>query len=79
MPDFQTASTINIKTSAGDAVNQDYIICALVDREAVGTTMYDLKSSSVRNDEDAYTNLAQRASIGYFNDFSEQGCVFVID
>lgn len=79
MPDFVTASTINIKTSAGDAVNQAYVICALIDREAVGTTMYDLKSSSVRNDEDAYTNLAQRASIGYFNDFSEQGCVFVID
>lgn len=79
MPDFQSASTINVKTVAGDSVNQDYIVCALIDREAVGTTMYDIRSSSVRNDEDGYTNLAQRATVGYFNDFSEQGCVFVID
>lgn len=79
MPTFKAASSINITTSDGDSVDQSYIICALADREALGTTMYGVKSSSVRNDEDEYTNLATKATIGYFNDFTEQGCVFVID
>ena len=79
MPDFGTASTINIKTSDGDTVNQAGIVCALMDREALGTTMYDLKSAAVRNDEDGYTNMSTRATVGYFNDLSEQGCVFVLD
>lgn len=79
MPDFGTASTINIKTSDGDTVNKAGIVCALMDREALGTTMYDLKSAAVRNDEDGYTNMSTRATVGYFNDLSEQGCVFVLD
>ena len=33
----------------------------------------------VRNDEDGYTNMSTRATVGYFNDLSEQGCVFVLD
>ena len=78
-PSFKAASTIDITTSDGDSVNVDYIVCALADREALGTTMYGVKSSSVRNDEDEYTNLATKATIGYFNDFTEQGMVFVVD
>lgn len=79
MPDFATATTINIKTTSGDAVNQNYVVCCLADREALGTTIYDLNTATDRNNMDRYTNYSESATIGYFNDLSENGIVFVID
>ena len=79
MPDFATSSTINIKTTSGDSINQDYVVCCLADREALGTTIYDLNTATDRNNMDRYTNYSESATIGYFNDLSENGIVFVID
>lgn len=79
MPDFKTSTTIDIKTTGGTAVSQDYVVCLLADREALGTTIYDLNTATDRNNMDRYTNYSESATIGYFNDLSENGIVFVID
>lgn len=77
-PSFEDASKIIVKTSSGADVNQGGIIGAFVDRQAIGTTIYDLYTSTDRNNRNRYTNYTSQADIGHYNDLSENGVVFVV-
>lgn len=77
-PNWTTASTINIVTSSGETVNQSGIICMIADRQAIGTTIYDRRTSTDRLNRLDLTQYTNKMEIGYFNDLSENGCVFSI-
>ena len=79
MPDFTTSCYIDIKLDANTTVAKGGIVCALFDREALGSTMYDIRTAADRNNRDEYTNYTNKADIGYFYDSSENGVVFVLD
>lgn len=79
LPSLTAAGTIDIKLDANTTVNEDYIVAAFFDYEALGTTMYDIRVSTDRNNRDEYTNYTSRANIGYFYDESENGVVFILD
>lgn len=82
-PSFVSASSINIKLAdaqyGDDNVSQSGIICALIDRMAVGTTAYNVRTTTDRNNDGEYTNYSHKCDIGYFNDMSENGVIFVVD
>lgn len=61
------------------AVQEDYIACVLCDREAIGTTWRDMFTATDRNNRNRYTNFTAGAGLSWFNDLSEQVCVFQID
>lgn len=79
LPALTAAGTIDIKLDANTTVNEDYIVAAFFDRETLGTTMYDIRVSTDRNNRDEYTNYTSRANVGYFYDESENGVVFILD
>lgn len=79
MPDFVTSCYIDMKIDANTTVAQGGIVAAFFDREALGSTMYDIRTAADRNNRDEYTNYTNKADIGYFVDKSENGVVFVLD
>ena len=84
LPDFQSATTIDNTidntTTPATTVTQDYVIAAFFDRQAVFTTIKDLRTSTDRNNRDEYTNFSEKADIGYCVDTdNENGIVFVLD
>ena len=85
MPDFVTASTIKLaKLSSSTsettkAVNKAGIIGAFIDRQALGSTVVRKVTSIDRNNDAEYSNMSAKAKMGYYNDLSENGCIFVMD
>ena len=83
--DFETLSSIKvIPSSEKDAVSpsdveQSGIICALIDRQAVGVGLDKRRTSSFYNPIDDYTILKQEATQQMYNDLSENGVLFIID
>lgn len=57
-------------------VSQTGVLAMLYDREAMGTTINNRRSSTERNNKDEYTNYYSKANIGYFADRSENTIVF---
>lgn len=78
-PNPKSASTIEIKTSAGNTVEQAYVIGAIIDREALGTTIFDRETTADRLNRLGITQYTNKMSVGYFNDRSENSVVFVMD
>ena len=78
-PNLQDASTIDIKTAAGNTINTDYVVCALIDKQALGTTVFDRKTMADRLNRMELTQHTNKVDVGYFNDMSENGVVFVLD
>ena len=76
---FASSSTIDLTTSSGHAVEKSGVICALIDRQALGTTAYNNRVTTDRNNDGEYTNYSNKVDIGYYNDMSENGVVFVVD
>lgn len=87
MPSVVNSTTLNITvkdttsevSNATKTINQSGIIGLFADREAIGTTIYKPRVSTDRNNKDEYTNYSNKMDVGYYNDLSENGCVFVID
>lgn len=84
LPDFASATTIDntidSTTTPATTVTQNYVIAAFFDRQAVFTTIKDLRTSTDRNNRDEYTNFSEKADIGYCVDTdNENGLVFVLD
>lgn len=59
-------------------VEQDGIIALLADRQAVGVGINKRRSGSFYNSIDAYENISSSATIGYYNDLSENAIIFYI-
>lgn len=79
MPTFKAVSTINMKISDGTTVNKEYIIGAITDVDAMGVTIVNRRMKSSYNDKGEYTNYFSKADIGYFNDLSHNGIVYILD
>lgn len=78
-PSFTSVSSLYVKTSSGSTVGRNGIVCLLADREAVGVTIKDRFIASDRNNREKYTNYTNGATMGYFNDLSENVVVFTIE
>ena len=75
---FSNLSKINVKTSGGHEVTLDGIVCVLFDRDALGVTNYNKRTTVHRNDKAEFTNYFHKQDAGYFNDFDENFVVFFI-
>ena len=76
--DFNDTSAVKIKIDDNTNVEQSGVIGTLFDREALGVTITERRSSTERNNHDEYTNYYNKVNIGYFNDMSENGIVFYL-
>ena len=76
--DFDDTSAVKIKIDNNTNVEQAGVIGTLFDREALGVTITERRSSTERNNHDEYTNYYNKVNIGYFNDMSENGIVFYL-
>lgn len=78
-PNFADCSTIDIKIpSDGTAVQQAGIVAVFMDREAVGTGIFDRFSAADRSNRLRFTNYTEGATIQSFADTSENGVIFVV-
>lgn len=79
-PNFDDNTSINVKpSSGGDAIEKDGIIGVFADRQAVGTFYNDRFTATDRNNRNRYTNYTSGATIGWFNDLSENCVVWILD
>lgn len=76
--DFETISTINVKTATGDDVNITGVIACLFDRDACVVCNYKRKVTSKYNARAEFTNLWYKQFAGYINDFDENFVVFFV-
>lgn len=75
---FDSTSKIHVKTADGDEVEQDGIVAVMFDRDALGVTNMNRRTTSNYNPKaEFYTNWA-KMDAGYFNDFDENFIVFYI-
>ena len=75
---FSEVSKIDLTTSSGHHVTQTGVIALMTDRDALGVFKEDKKTLTAYNGKGEYTNYFNKAEIGYFNDLSENGVVFVV-
>lgn len=80
---FDSTSKIHVKigvdsNSQDIIVEKDGIIAVAYDKQAMGVTLKERRSTTERNNKDEYTNYYNKANIGYFNDLSENGIVFYL-
>lgn len=59
-------------------VTLSYIVGALLDRQALGTTIKERWSASDRFNSERRTNFTEGANIGWFNDLSENAVIFTL-
>ena len=76
--EFENLSKINIKTVSGHEVEVDGVICCLFDRDALGVTNYNKRTTVHRNEKAEFTNYFHKQDAGYFNDYDENFVVFFI-
>lgn len=78
-PNFADCSSIDIEIpSDGTPVTQSGIVAVFMDREAVGTGLYDRFSAADRNNRNRYTNYTEGCMVQTFVDTSENGIIFIV-
>lgn len=78
-PNFADCSSIDIEIpSDGTAITQSGIVAVFMDREAVGTGLYDRFSAADRNNRNRYTNYTEGCMVQTFVDTSENGVIFIV-
>ena len=75
---FDDVSKINIKTAQGHTVTIDGVIGTIFDRDAIGVTNYERRTTSDYNGRAEFVNMWFKMEARYFNDFNEQVVVFFI-
>lgn len=75
---FENTSAVKIK-HGNIEVTKSGIIALAYDVNAIGTTMDEHRTATVRNERGAYTNHFEQCTIKYFNDLSENGVVFYVE
>lgn len=79
-PSFATNTSINIiPSSGGEAIEASGIVGIFADRQAIGTFYEDRYTGTDRNNRNRYTNYTSSATIGWFNDLSENSVIFTIE
>lgn len=76
--DFEDVSSINIKTSGGNTVEQAGIIGVAFDRWALGVTNRERRTTTNYNAKAEFTNYYFKTEAGYFNDQNENFVVFLM-
>lgn len=74
---FNDVSKVNI-THGEVTVEQTGILAVAYDINAIGTTLKDERTATVRNERGGYTNHYKQGTLEYFNDLTENGVVFYI-
>ena len=77
--DIESRTTINAELPSGSTVNKSYIIGAMFDDYAVGTTLYERDTVSITNPHRHRTNHFEQCMVGNFIDMSENGVVFYLE
>ena len=75
---FDDVSKINIKTAQGHTVTIDGVIGTIFDRDAIGVSNYERRTTSDYNGRAEFVNMWFKMEARYFNDFNEQVVVFFI-
>lgn len=75
---FGDVSKINIKTAQGHTIEIDGVIGTIFDRDAIGVTNYERRTTSDYNGRAEFVNMWFKMEARYFNDFNEQIVVFFI-
>jgi len=75
---FDDVSKINIKTAQGHTINIDGVLGTIFDRDAIGVTNYERRTTSDYNGRAEFVNMWFKMEARYFNDFNEQVVVFFI-
>lgn len=76
--DFDSVSTIDIKTASGNAISVSGIIGVMFDRDAVGVNNFNRRTTSKWNAKAEFTNYWNKCDARYFNDLNENCVVFFI-
>ena len=66
------------KTGTKRSVEQGYVVCALFDREALGVTAFNKRTTNHYNAKAEFFNYWYKEDAGYFNDYNENFVVFVV-
>lgn len=81
---FTANSTIHIcpQSESDEDTPKEYklegVVGVIADRQSVGVTLQEDWSGADRNNRERYTNYTYGANRGYFNDLSENVCVFAL-
>lgn len=75
---FENNTSIKIKTTSGDVVDQSYVIGVFADKHAIVTGYTDQFTATDRNNRDRYTNYTFGETHQYINDLSENGIIFTL-
>lgn len=67
------------KTGTKQSVSQDYIVCCIFDRDALGVTAFNKRTTNHYNAKAEFFNYWYKEDAGYFNDYNENFVVFVVE
>lgn len=76
--DFEDTSAIKIKTSGGHTIDATGVIAVMFDRDALGVANLDKFVTSQYNAKADFTNNFYHTTLGTYNDFNENFCVFYV-
>ena len=76
--DFNSVSSINVKTSSGTDVNCSGILAVMFDRDALGVSNLDRRVTTQYNAKAEFFNNFYKFDAGYFNDLNENFVVFFV-
>lgn len=76
--DFASASTINVKSASGEAVNVSGVLGVMFDRDALGVCNLDRRVTTTYNAKAEFFNNYFKFDAGYFNDTNENFVVFFV-
>ena len=77
------ASKINVQVADKDgtkrSVEKAYIVCTIFDRDALGVTALNKRTTNHYNAKAEFYNYWYKEDAGYFNDYNENFVVFVVE
>ena len=76
--EFSQTSKINVNTSENHTINVDGILGVMFDRDALGVSNLDRRTTSHYVEKAEFTNNWYKMDAGYFNDFNENFVVFYV-
>lgn len=74
---FEDVSKVHI-THGDVTIEKSGILAVAYDMNAIGTTLKDERTATVRNERGGYTNHYKQGTLEYFNDLTENGVVFYV-
>ena len=76
--DFESCSTINVKTSSGHEVEVTGVIACIFDRDALGVSNFNRRTTTHFNGKAEFWNQWYKFDAEFFNDLNENFVVFFV-